>query len=138
MRDDLDLDDARVEGEAGRADGRPGRMRRRNELVLDGDECAELRVAIAFEIRALPDVERIDHRDLLEVCARGLQRCADLAEGATQLRLEAFSIARLAFLGACNDARYIENIVDAPGRGELETLVHRDVALGCEHHLAFR
>src|SRR5215475_11119561 len=98
MRDHLDLDHASVEREARRSDSRPGRMRRRNEFVLDRDEGAELGVPVALEVLASPNMERVDHRDLIEACTRCLQRCVDLAEGAAQLRLEAFDIARFAFL----------------------------------------
>src|SRR5579871_2588462 len=98
MRDHLDLHDSGIERESRRTDRRPCRMRRFDELVLHLDEGLKLRIAIAFEVRAAPDVEGVDHRNLRETRAGCFERRADLAEGAAELALEGFDVPPFAFL----------------------------------------
>jgi hypothetical protein len=101
LSDDLDFDDATLSKQSRRSHRSPCGMWAMHEFVFDLFERLELLIAGSRKIGPVPDVEAVDHHDIVEPRSSGGQRIADTFEGPANFILERIHIG--SFAGAPSD-----------------------------------
>ena len=104
-RNHLNFDDTGVRKQFGGSHRCPRRLGTMHELFLDLLECLELISACARKVRALPNVEAVDHRDIVKVQAGSLKISFQSFKCPSRLRLEGFHIGPLLGTATHDDRR---------------------------------